>query len=356
MHRGIGALLLLSLAACSGSSEPAAASSEAPAPPPPAPAITPDAALLHGHTGLAGFALSGDGSTLYVSTERYTGTTTHFTEHVLDLRDTRSTPVRVREGDDGPYLSQNGVSQDGAFVLESRGDGLHLRTRDGAGDTLVPESERYWFTPLMSADGGTIAFVRDDELRVLDVGSGTLSRMALPANTSASPLAVLDAHTVLLTGSGESGTWLRRQTIGGESTDVCVGCRPDVVAREARIETDESGARTLVRGSGTTALAEASTYGLSPSGHAWAWIRSIEVREYEYQRHLFVEGVTPPVDQVLPAALGDVGTLALADDGTVVVEAAVGTGDTRQSCLVILRPSARVVACEPCDSTAEHCR
>jgi hypothetical protein len=88
----------------------------------------------------------------------------------------------------------------------------------------------------------------------------------------------------------------------------------------------------------------------------WAFVATIEARPYEYERHLHIEGVAPPIDQTLPSALRDIGELVLADDGTAVVEAAVRVDEDLQSCVVILRPTIRVVACEPCDSTVDHCR
>ncbi len=166
---------------------------------------------------------------------------------------------------------------------------------------------------------------------------------------------ILDAHTVLVNGLNDAGPWLRRFTLGGAPTDVCVGCHPTLVGHEARIDGTES-THTLVRADGERPLPSASVYGLSPRGTVWAFVAMIEVRPYEYERHLHIEGVTPPIDQTLSSTLGDIGQLVLADDGTAVVEAAVHVADALQSCVVILRPTTRVVACEPCDSTAEHCR
>jgi hypothetical protein len=363
-RQGTFLLVLAALAAGCGST----ADETQPAPPAPSAPVTPSisltasASLLTGHTGLAGFTLSGDGSTLYVSTETYHGGPTRLVLHALDLRAPDARPVRVQEGDDGPYLSWRAASDDGAFVLTSRGDGLHRVSRDGSADVLVPESERSWFSPAISADGGTVAFVRDDELRVFDVAAARLERVALPHDQSASPYAVLDARTVLVGGSGADGSWLRRVSIGGASEDVCTGCRLGNVARTARLVESDDGSRRLVGGDGERAIGSGSPVALAISGRVVARVEMREARPYEYERHLLVEGAAAPIDRVIGDSLTSFGVLLVGDDGTVVAEAAIRGTDPRTpersivSCLVVLHPSARVVACEPCDSTAEHCR
>jgi hypothetical protein len=275
MSRGTSLLVLAALAVGCGSTDDEAPPSPASpsAPVTPSLQLTSSAALLTGHTGLAGFTLSGDGSTLYVSTERYYGGPTHFVLHALDLRAPDARPVRVQEGDDGPYLSWRGASDDGAFVLTSGSDGLHRVSRDGSADVLVPESERSWFRPAISADGGTIAFVRDDELRVFDVASSRLERVALPPEQSVAPIAVLDARTILV--GPFDGSWLRRVSLDGASEDVCTGCRNDHVARTARLEASDDGRWRLVGAGGERAIGSGAPVALAISGRT---VARVEIR------------------------------------------------------------------------------
>jgi hypothetical protein len=347
------ALSMLLLSACSGGTTDTTPTPPAEPPPPPPPVVTAASALLTGQTGLAGFALAPDGSTLFVSTESYHGGVTSSVVYALDVRTAGSRPVRVQAANDGLYVARHGVSDDGAFVLVSRDD-LHRVSRDGTSDVAVPDSAHYWNSPAMSADGGTIAFVRDDELRVFDVASGHLTRLPVATDHGEELRAVLDAHTVLLSTSSDADAALVRTTLDGGRTTVCSGCAFGAVLRGAHI----AGERIVPHADGAAPheIGAGTLLGFSSSGRTWARIEMIEAQPYEWEQHLHVEGLSAPVDRTLPGSLGGVGHAEVGENGSVVAEMAVDRGEARQSCIVVLHPQMRVVACEPCDSTAEHCR
>lgn len=347
------ALSLLVLSACSGSASDTAPTPPAEAAPPPPPVVTAANALLTGQTGLGGFALAPDGSTLFVTTESYHGGETHFVLYTLDMRAAGSRPVRIQANDDGLYVSGHAVSDDGAFVLVSGSD-LHRLSRDGTDDVVVPESAHYWNSPAISSDGGTIAFVRDDELRVFDVTTRHLTRLPVATGHGEELRAVLDAHTFLLSTSSYADASLVRTTLDGARTTLCTGCSIGAVLRGAHVE----GERIVPHAEGVAPheIGAGTLLGFSPSGRTWARIEMVEARPYEWEQHLHVEGLSAPVDRTLPGSLGGVGQAEVGEDGSVVAEMAVDRGEAQQSCIVVLHPQLRVVACEPCDSTAEHCR
>lgn len=319
-----------------------------------------DALLNAGHTGLGGFAFAGDGSTLFVATATYHGGPTRSVSYALDLRAANARPVRLHEGDDGPTLSTYGASDDGRFVLESRGDGLHRAARDGSSDVLVPNSVGFFGSAALAPDGSSVGFVRAQVLYVVDVASG---RTVTTPVGMGSLLMMLDSATVLVGDGAPSGAHvIRRVSAAGTSTEVCGDCSVSHVGREGRIEENDDGTRRLVGSGPDRALGEGLSWAISRSGRVWARVAIVEARQYEYERRLHVEGLARPIDRVLGESIGDLGEVVVGEDGTVVAEAVVRRWSDprsewdRQSCLVVLHPSVRVVACEPCDSTFEHCR
>lgn len=355
MHTRALISLALSFTGCfTGCTCDAASESSAPSEAPRAPVVadvSASDALVTGHTGLGGWSLAGGGSTLFFDTEHYEGGTSRMAAYWLDLASETSRPVRIGETVGALSFDQGSANADGRFALIGRDDGLHRFAREGAADVAFPESERR-SSAFLSPSGTYGAYFWENVVHVRDFARGESHEVAFEPGHDTWLLGFADDDSMRV----KIDDRVEQVTVAGGRTELCADCSYDRFGGNARLKHHDDGSHVLITPEGERALPSAIAHGLAPGGTVLVRITVIEGPQYEYTKHLVIEGLNAPIDRPLPPSLDTFGTLFVADNGVVVTESAIGIGDARMSCLVVLQPSMRVVACEPCDDTRAHCR